>query len=108
MDDARLSVSRASETVQGEYGTVFFKKNGALCLVRSSFSTNEPLASGTWIIVCTTPAWVAVEDYWLTLRDSQGRNVGIWSINNGVVKIYLHSKPSADNKIVIEGSVLMR
>ena len=102
------SVSQQAEIVQGDYGAVFFKKSGPLCLVRSSFVANETPALGRWIVVCIAPAWVAAESFWLAVRDSQGHNLGIWSIVDGAVKMYLYSKPPADNKIIVEGLVMTR
>ena len=102
-----VSVSRQTETVQGGYGEVFFKRNGPVCLVKSALVIADSSAVGRWISVCTAPAWVTVEEDWLSALGSQGQLIGIWTIRNGEVQVYLRSLPS-DGKVTIGGLVIMR
>ena len=106
MDDARLSVSQQTETVRGDYGSVSFKKSGAMLFVKSSLTINETVITGKWVTICTVPAWVATEGYWLTTRDSVGRATGIWTIRNGEIQAYLQS--ATDKMLVVEGLMMMR
>ena len=99
------SVSRLTETVQGDYGKVSFIKSGPVCLVKSTLTTNETVTAGKWTTICTVPAWVATEGYWLTTRDSVGRATGIWTIRNGEVQVYLQSV--TDKTLMVEGVMMM-
>lgn len=100
------SASRLTETVQGDYGKVSFIKSGPVCLVKSTLTTNETVTAGKWTTICTVPAWVATEEYWLTTRDSVGRATGIWTIRNGEVQVYLQSV--TDKTLMVEGVMMMR
>ncbi len=93
------------ETVQSDYGTVSFKKNGPMCFVKSSLTINETVTTGKWVTICTVPAWAATNGYWLTTRDSVGRATGIWTIRNGEVQAYLQS--ATDKMLVVEGLMMM-
>ena len=98
------SVSRLTETVQGDYGKVSFIKSGPVCFVKSTLTTNKTVTAGKWTTICTVPAWVAAEGYWLTTRDSVGRATGIWTIRNGEVQVYLQSV--TDKTLMVEGVMM--
>ena len=91
--------------MQGDYGKVSFIKSGPVCLVKSTLTTNETVTAGKWTTICTVPAWVATEGYWLTTRDSVGRATGIWTIRNGEVQVYLQSV--TDKTLMVEGVMMM-
>lgn len=100
------SVSQSVASVASSYGDVTFVKNGPVCYIKASISSENPFAVNKWVGICDVPSWVAVRPYWLTARSGSGASVGMWTVTDGKLMFYAHEQDVT--RVIIEGLLLMR
>ena len=74
------------------YGNIEVYLNGQVCSVFSTLDGVSSFAVREWTEICAVPAWANVKSAWLTLYDSGGNAVGIWTVSGGKLRVLPYAK----------------
>ena len=88
-----------------DFGKVTFSKNGPVILVKATLTVDAPAIKSKWTDVCSVPDWVKVKPFWGTIKNSSGRDSGIWDIADKKLKVYLND--AGENYLSIGGLMML-